>query len=68
MSRIAHRDLGVDQPDSTVAPDEDDTRASRILFHDKKSEDQRLLAPETSIPGTVVDNDKHGNRPTSECS
>jgi len=48
--------------------DENDTRASRIVFHDKRSEDQPLLVPGTSVVGVVVGSDECGNESTSECS
>ena len=50
--------------------DEEDTRASRIVFYDKKSEGQGLSdTPETSTTGTGArSGDQDGNDPTSECS
>ena len=48
--------------------DENDTRASRIVLHDKKSEDQPLPVPGTSAAGVVAGGDGHENESTSECS
>jgi len=50
-----------------VTLDENDARASRILFHDK-NEDQGLVAPETSNPGTAVGSDEHRSGTTGERS
>ena len=58
-----------DRPDSAVMmPDENDTRASRIvLCHDNKSEDHGPPStPELSTTGTVVGGDEYRNDPTSE--
>lgn len=48
--------------------DENNPGPSRVAFHGKKSEDQKLRAEETSTQGCAVD---HGvecwNGPTSEC-
>lgn len=62
----SYRDLE-NQPDSTVTPDKNDTRASRIVFQDKKREDQGHSAPGTSAAGAVVCGGEHGDDPTSEC-
>ena len=62
-----HHDREPDGRDWTVTPGEKNPRTSRIVFHDKKSEDQALPTPETSAPG-VVDSAERGNDPTSECS
>jgi len=61
----SYRDLE-NQPDPTVTPDENDTRASRIVFQDKK-EDQGLYPPGTSTAGAAVGGGEHGEDPTSEC-
>ena len=68
VSGIAYRDFGADRPDPTVALDENDARASRILFHNENSEYQRPPTPETSTPRTAVGDDERGNAPTGECS
>ena len=47
--------------------DEKDARASRIVFQDRKSEDQKLPAQGTSIPGVVVGDNEHEGGPISEC-
>lgn len=59
--------LRADQPDLAVAADENGTRTSRIVFHDDKSEDQGLPAPEAQTASTSVGGDQPGNNPTSEC-
>ena len=58
--------MGADRTDSTAALDENGTRVSRIVFHDKKSEDQELPTPETSNHGAVVGGDQHAGFPISE--
>jgi len=59
---FSYRDLDADRSDSsTVTPDEGDTRASRIVFRDKKKEDQGLTVAETSTTGAVVGGVDHGN-------
>ena len=65
MSGIVCHDFGANRPDLTVMLDEDDARASRIVFHDKDSEDRGLPALELSTTGVAVD--EVGNSPTSEC-
>jgi len=54
------------RPDSTVMPDENDTRASRVVFRDKK-EDQGLYLPGTSTAGAAVGGGEHGEDSTSKC-
>jgi len=54
-------------PDSTVALDENDTRASRVVFQGKTDQDQGLPAQETPTTGSVAGGDEHGNGSTSEC-
>jgi len=54
------------QSDSTVTLDENDTRASRIVFQDKKREDQGLSVPGTSTAGALVGGGEHGDDPTGE--
>ena len=61
-----HHDREPDGRDWTVTPG-DGPRTSRIVFHDKRSEDQGLPTPQTSALG-VADSAKRGNDPTSECS
>jgi hypothetical protein len=66
QSRSYH-DLEADGPDPTVE-DEKDTRTSRIVFQENKSEGQGLAATEFSTPGAVVGSTEDGNDPASECS
>ena len=47
--------------------DENDTRALRIAFRDKKRGGPRLAAPETSAHGIVIGSDKCGGGPIGEC-
>jgi len=47
---------------------ENDTRASQIVFRNKKSEGQALPVPGVSAAGVVVGSDRHENESTSECS
>ena len=58
VSGIAHRDFGADRPDSAVALDENDARASRILFDNNKNEDLK-----TSTTGAAVGSDESGSGP-----
>jgi len=58
--------LRADRPDLPMAVDEHDTRASRIVFHDKKGEGQGLHASETLSAGATVGGDGHENDPTGE--
>ena len=51
-----------------MAPGEGEARASRIVFHDEKREDQGLTVVETSTTGAVVGGDDHGNGRTGEHS
>ena len=62
----SYRDLE-DQPDSTASPDENDNRASRIVFCDKESEGNGAPVPKISTSGAVVRGDGHGDGLTSEC-
>jgi len=57
--------LRADQPEQTTTLDEKDTRASRIVFHDK-CEDQGLPALGTPNTSTAVGGDGHGNEPKGE--
>jgi len=68
VSGIAHRDFEADRPDPTAIPDENDARASRILFYNENSEDNVPPASGTSTPHTVVGGDKREDGPTGECS
>ena len=61
QSRSYH-DLEAGGSDQTVVLDENDARASRIVFQDKKGEDQGSPAQKTS----TVDGTGHGNDPKSE--
>ena len=63
----AHQDLEVDSTDSTVAPDGESSRGSRIVFQGKTDEDQELPAPEISTPDAVVSDTDHGPGPSGEC-
>ena len=60
-------DLGADRTGSTAVLDENDTRASRIVFYDKKSEDRKHPTLETSNHSAVIGGDEHGDWPISEC-
>jgi len=63
----SYQDLDVDWTDSTVAPDEENSRVPRIVFQGKADEVQEPPAPETSIPGAVdVGDTDHGHGPSSE--
>lgn len=57
----AYHDLEADQPDSAVTLDEGSPRTSRIAFHDSRSEDRELPAPETSTAGVVIEGVVHAN-------
>lgn len=59
----SHRDLEADRADSLTMTLDGGPRTSQIVFHDKKSKDQALPAPGTSILGTVVGGE-HGNDPS----
>ena len=48
--------------------DENDPRASRIAFHDKKSEGRALPMPGTLAIDVVVGNNEHGKGSAGECS
>jgi len=66
---LSHRNLAADRSDSsTVTLDKGDTRASRIVFNDKRDGDQGGIAPETSAAGAVVGEDERGNDHTGEYS
>jgi len=62
-----NRNLGTDRLDSPVTLGEKDTATSRIVFHDKKSEDQHPPALQASTPSTVVGGTGYGNDPPSKC-
>ena len=47
--------------------DENDVRASQIVFNDKESEGQGPPVPGPSTSGAVVGGDEHGTGPLSEC-
>ena len=53
--------LREDSTDSTAALDKKDIRASHVVFHNEKGEDQGLSAPGTPTTGTAVAGDEHGN-------
>ena len=59
------RDLEVDGPDLTAILDDKDPRASRIVFHSKKSGDQGSAVTDVLATGSVVNSNEHGD-PTSE--
>jgi hypothetical protein len=63
----AYHDPEADRPDSAVTLDEGNPSTSRIVLHDKRSEDQELPAPETSTAGVVVGGTEDENDITSEC-
>ena len=60
------RDLEVDGPDLTAILDDKDPRASRIVFHDKKSEDQGSAVTNVLATGSVVKSSEQGGDPTSK--
>ena len=60
--------LGAGRPHSIVALDENDTRASRVIFQNKGGKDQGLPAPGIPTTGMIAGGDEHGNGSTSECS
>ena len=49
-----------------MVSDENDARASRIVFQVKENEDQRLV-PGTSTHDAVVGGEEHGGGPIGEC-
>jgi len=55
-----------DRTDSIMVSDENDARASRIVFQVKENEDQRLV-PGTSTHDAVVGGEEHGGGPIGEC-
>jgi len=65
-TNIAAGPLGFqgDRPDSTATLDEQNQKAARILFNDKKSEGQGPSGPRTSTIGVVVSGTEE--RPTGE--
>jgi len=64
---LSYRKLEVDRSDSsTVITDEGEVRTSRIVFHNRKSEDQGFTVAETSATGAVVGRVDHGNGHTGE--
>ena len=60
--------LGAGRSHSIVALDENDTRASRVIFQNKGGKDQGLPAPGIPTTGMIAGGDEHGNGSTSECS
>ena len=48
-----YQNLDVDWTDSTVAPDEESSGVSRIVFQDKTDKVQEPPAPETPTPGAM---------------
>jgi len=60
-------DFGGDRPDLNAMPDENDARASRIVFNYKESEGQGFPVPGTSASGAVLGGDEHGIGPIGEC-
>ena len=65
--RCPYRDLEVDGPDPTTVLDEKDTRASRIVFQENKSEDRGLPATEVPTLVAVAGGTEHGNDVAGEC-
>ena len=59
-------DLEVDGPDLTAILDDKDPRASRIVFHGKKSGDQGSAVTDVLPADSVVNNNEQGGDPTSE--
>ena len=59
-------DLEVDGPDLTAILDDKDSRASWIMFHDKKSEDQGSAVTDVLATGSVVKSNEQGGDPTSK--
>ena len=64
--RRSCHDFEADGPDLTVALDEKTLGSSRIVFHDNKSRDQVLPAPETSTPADETDGTEDENDPIGE--
>ena len=64
-SRSCH-DLEVDGPDLIAILDENDAKASRIVFHDKKGGDQGPAITDVLATGPVVKSNEQGGDPTSE--
>ena len=64
---LSYWDLDIDSPDLTAALGEGTSGSSRIAFHSKENEDQRLAALNASIPGAVIygTGDEYG--PMGEC-
>ena len=62
------RDLGVDQPDLTIPPDEGGGVDPRITFQDGIDADQELPASKASTPGFAILDAGYGNRPISKSS
>ena len=61
-------DLGVDQPDLTIPPDEGGGAGPPIMFQDGIDADQELPASGASTPGFAILDAGYGNRPKSESS
>jgi len=62
-----YHDVGTDRPDPTGTLDEEDPRASRIVFRDKEREDEGTPAQAALTSGAVIGGDEQGNDPTGEC-
>ena len=67
QSRSCH-DLEVDGPDLIAILDENDAKASRIVFHDKKGGDQGSAITDVLAAGSVVKSNEQGGDPTSKDS
>ena len=64
-SRSCHH-LEVDEPDLIAILDENDAKASRIVFHDKKGGDQGSAITDVLAAGSVVKSNEQGGDPTSK--
>ena len=60
------RGLEADGPDLITILDDKDSRASRIVFHDKKSGDQGSAVTDVLATGSVFNSNEQGGDPTSE--
>ena len=66
-SRSCHI-LEVDGPDLIAILDENDAKASRIVFHDRKGGDQGSAVTGVSATGSVVKSNEQRGDPTSKDS
>jgi len=61
-----HHDVETYRPDPTGTLDEEDPRASRIVFGDKESENQRAPVQEASMSGAIIEGGGRDNGLTGE--